>query len=79
VKDKYYLADVAGVLPGSFSQEGVPFKIVANSERLWDTVNDKLAWQRCREINKARLKKCGVLLEQLPGYLYPDEEDDIPM
>lgn len=79
VNGKYYLADVAGVLPGSFSQEGVPFKIVSNSERLWDTVNDKLAWQRCREINKARLKTFGVMLEQLPAYLYPDEEDEIPM
>jgi IS605 OrfB family transposase len=78
VKDKYYMADMAGVLPGSFLHEGLPFKIVFNSERLWDMVNDKLAWERCRAINKARLKKLGVSVEKSPSYLYPDEEDDVP-
>lgn len=79
VKDKYYIADMAGVLPGSFLQEGMPFKIVFNSERLWDTVNNKLAWERCSQINKTRMKKFGISVEQLPSCLYPDEEDDVPM
>lgn len=79
VGDKWFLADFAGVLPGSISHDGLPFKIVSNSERLWDAVNGDLAWQRCREINKFRLKKFGIVIEEHTNNLHLDEEDEIPM
>lgn len=76
---KYYLVDAANVFSDSVLRDGCSFKTIPSSEKLWEYVNEKLAWQRCREINKARLKRFGVIVDELPKNLYPDEEDDIPM
>jgi len=76
---KYYLVDTANVFSDSVLRDGCSFKTVTSSEKLWEYVNEKLAWQRCREINQARLKTFGVVVEEPANNLHPDEEDDIPM
>jgi hypothetical protein len=76
VKKKPYLVDVAGVLPGSTLRDGILTN--TKSERTWEYVYEKLAWHRCREINRSRLKDWGVVVETKPVGVCLDEEDNIP-
>jgi IS605 OrfB family transposase len=81
IEKKPYLVDTAGVFPDSVLRGGLPFKTIPSSERLWEYVNETLAWKRCREINLARLADWRITLpkEMLSTALPPSDEDDIPM
>ena len=62
---KYYLVDAANVFSDSVLRNGCLFKTIPSSEKLWEYVNEKLAWRHCREINIARLKTFGVIVEEI--------------
>ena len=66
IKKKPYLIDIANVFSDSILREGCSFRTIPNSERLWESVTGDRAWQRCKEINLARLANWN-------------EDDDVPV
>jgi IS605 OrfB family transposase len=56
-KNRCFIIDVSGSLPGSQKRLDCPWSVAPNSEFLWEEINGSMAWTRCTQINAARLAK----------------------